>query len=85
MSSLPARTPAYPQALHALQALHAPRPMHRLSNLEFIYYQLLRPKVLTEFAGVYAQRCSHYIANLTRAGHADLVGETDGLIHSNWR
>ena len=60
-------------------------PGSRLSNLEFIYYQLLRPKVLTEFAGVYAQRCGRYIANLTRAGHADLVGETDGLIRSNWR
>lgn len=60
-------------------------PDARLSNLEFVYYQLLRPRVLTEFADVYAQRASRYVTNLTKAGHADLVGETDGLIRSNWR
>lgn len=56
-----------------------------LSNMEFVYYQLLRPKVLTEFAEVYAKRCARYLANLAKAGHSELVGETDSLIRSNWR
>lgn len=52
---------------------HFYSPMNMDSNLEFIHYHLLRPKVLLQFAVDYKKRAAAYIGNLRKTGHGDLI------------